>query len=126
MDKSLLFTGDYIPLNREQRRMVDLLAPYDGDFDFFDKLESGKLGASFNPLRVTAVLGELERKGGVLVSKNAGKPFAFTLSTSVRDWRGSRRAHLLAKSAEYLLKLLSGASGGLVVWLLTRAFTPAP
>ena len=126
MDKDLLFTGDYIPLNHEQQRLVELLVPYDGDFAFFDKLESGKLGALFNPLRVTAVLGELERKGGVLVHKTAGKPFAFTFSTSVRDWRAARRAHLLAESAEYLLKLLSGASGGLVVWLLTQAFTPTP
>lgn len=118
------FTGAYVPLSRAQRQVVDLLRPHEGEDGFFDGLAAGTVDVGLPMKVVLATLSELQVMGGAGLyyrgGADDGAPLGFVLSSSVRDYEGALRRHLLEALLDVLAKFLSGASGGLAVWALTR------
>lgn len=117
--------GEFVRLNRRQRAVLRVLKPYAGVPDFFEKLGNGEVRvAGMEPGSVLAACEELQGTGYLTLRANGvGKvdrrlnPAAsFDLST-VCDCYRSEHFHYVMLPV--LLQLVGGASGGLVVWLLS-------
>lgn len=113
-------TGEYVPLNFEQMRIIKKYRPHECEEGYL----VNDTEAPENYMRELSTLREIEAKGGLKVLlDDQGLPKEFVLSSSVRKFEVETLIHggilLLGK----LFNLITGAAGGLIVWLLTQAFS---
>lgn len=106
-------------LNKELEDLIDNLKPYEFDKDFFDIA----LDSFDDPKRTIMAMIELHDRGYLHwkeVNKEDGSvDTLFYLSTDARHYRDSLRRDRLAKCLDVLKSFIIGASGGLVVFLLS-------
>ena len=108
----------FVRLNREQKRVLDLVKPYDGDDAFFDLVQRSEVGGlSFT--RLIPTLGELERAGYLTVIQSGGRPTCIALSTVAYCYREEYLLNIVLPFAD---RVVTGAVGGLLVWALSRVF----
>jgi len=107
----------FVRLNREQKRVLDALKPFDGVEGGLPKIsEDGKLGRDVT--RDLPIVDELEELGYVTFRKNEEGRIEFV---SLSSWAYCyRREYFMNLFVPTLLQMLGGISGGLVVWLLTK------
>lgn len=113
------FTGEYVPLNVEQARVIRLVRPHEGERGFFARLTSGELDLGHSPMRVLSTMQEVAELGGLQIVGDGDERF-FVLGSAVRAYEAETLARLLRSAWSLAVKLVCGASGGLVVWVLTR------
>lgn len=110
----------FVRLNREQKRVLELIKPFDGDGEFFTKAVGGELGAPFD--RVIPVMWELHDLGYLTVLGERDGENYVALSSWAYCYRWEYFVHIVLPA---LVNGLAGVSGGLVVWLLTHLLSPS-
>ena len=107
----------FVRLNREQKRLLELLKSLDGIEGGFGKLSIEGV-RDFQPVRTLPTLHELAQLGYVTVLYDEhGSPFCINLSSWAYCYRWEYFMNLVLP---VLLQMLGGVSGGLVVWVLGR------
>ena len=108
------------PLTRSLAKTLKAIKPYDGDEAFMSELyEKHSPIDGFTPRHLLHDIADLEKAGMLTTFKYDGVVECFDLTADGRDYRWNRNVELLKSAIKYASNLLVGASGGLVVWLLT-------
>jgi len=108
----------FVRLNREQKRVLDLVKPFDGDGTFFDLVQRVEVGG-LSYMRLVPGLGGLERAGYLTVIKSGNRPMCIALSTVAYCYREEYLLNIVLPFAD---RVVTGAVGGLLVWALSRIF----
>lgn len=102
-------------------RTLEAIKPFDGEPSFMTDIVNEKSPIpGYSARRLAHDVSELQRRGMLEVFMYAGKPECFDLTAEGRDYRHNRIVSIAAAVGKGVLELLIGASGGAVVWLLTR------
>lgn len=114
-----------IKLNKYQAKALKVVTPFDGEPNFMDLLESGKVnmhGLSFDQLSIC--LEELKHKGLVLLITNENEDdLTIRLSSEALSYSSSRKTEIAKTFGKYAFQFLVGTSGGLAAYLLTTLLT---
>lgn len=107
-------------LNAVQRKVLRILLEHRDEPMFVEWLygHEGDLHG-LTPDEVGYVVDEFE-EAGLLKTPGDDTDFQVVLSSGLMSYFRDSRLEVLKTVASYLFQLLIGASGGLVVWLLTR------
>ena len=113
----------FVRLNHEQKRILDLIKANDGYHRFFAELETEYAFEGLSYERVIPVVTELQDLGYLkIIEDDNGLPVGLGLSSWAYCYGWEYFINLVLPT---ILSVLSGVSGGLVVWLLTRLFAAA-
>lgn len=104
------------------RTLRDIRA-HDGEDDFIlDVITGRKTLDGYGKMQLVLYVAELDRAGMLhTVDDDDGVPTMFYLTAEGRDYHANRRRKALRKIVVLIVNIVAGASGGLVVWLLTWA-----
>lgn len=103
-------------LNPKLRQTLAWLAPFDGQHGFFRLVrESGS-----DPSAAAVFVGELAAKGFVTTVDDADGDMTVRVTSVGLTYERELMAGRLRDAGRIAFQLLMGASGGVVVWLLTR------
>lgn len=108
-------------LNGELKRLLKAIEPYEYDETFFDRLGSGEIDVlGFDPKRVVTEMRELVSAGAIRIYESRGVCEHFYLMSDFRCYTRERAVQLASSALDRLLQLFMGASGGLVVFILSK------
>lgn len=100
---------------------LDAIRPFEGEESFMAAIRREESPVpGYSARRLAHDIAELEREGMLDVFVYDGIPDSFDLTAAGRDYRRNRALDVLRAIGRHAFQLLLGASGGLVVWLLTR------
>ena len=110
-------------INKFLKQTLEFVEPYDGVDDFvsvadFDKAE--KLGLT--DANIGTYLGELDNLGLVKITYSGvgqDQTLSVHLSSMARAYKSERRYTVAKSIGKVFIQLLAGASGGVIVYLLT-------
>lgn len=112
-------------LNRYQAKTIKMLSKHDHEEAFGSRLRDGAIDTDgLTTQQVATCLGELKAQGLIRVVYNEDKTdFSVSVSSDGLAYASSRRLEILKTIGKYAFQLLVGASGGLVVLLVSMSFT---
>lgn len=117
--------SDYVKLNKDQHQFLKAIRPFEYDTNYFDSLayrDTVVPGMYYE--YVEAMTKELMDIGYITVGSDQifDKPVP-VLSSTARQYERITALRALTSAARFAGSVLTGASGGLVVYLLTRFFS---
>lgn len=111
-----------VKLNRIQSKAVKVIAPLDGQENFFSVLDSTDASKhGLTEWQIDTCIKELEKMNLLEVeSTNEDKTdCTIRMSSELLSYAFEQRRSKIKATLQYLFQLLVGASGGLVVFLLS-------
>lgn len=109
---------EFVRLNREQKRVLELIKPFDRSTELYESLYRVGFGG-LPEGRVFSVIDELEDLNYLTVLRSDGCALGVALHSAAFCYRSEYIANVVMPVA---MSMASGASGGLVVWLLAKLF----
>lgn len=112
-----------VKLNSMQRKALRVLIPLDCTDHMLDDLESGKAdmqGMSYAD--VVKCADELERLGLLVTKKTSDVDCAMYLHSDAISYFRDSKVEVAKSLLKFAAQLLTGASGGVVVFMLARLF----
>ena len=101
--------------------VLDEIKPYDAKPDLLSEIKSGRCPIDGYRAPVLLMhLFELESLGMLRMTKgDDGLPSVFYLTGDGKDYHRNRKIDVASAVGRYILTVIAGGSGGLVVWALT-------
>lgn len=114
-----------IKLNRIQSKAVKVIAPLDGQENFFSALDSSDVSKhGLTEWQINTCIQELEKMKMLKVENtNVDNPVCtIRMSSELLTYSMERKRSMVRTVFKYIFQLIIGASGGLVVMLLSPLF----